>query len=125
MRTEEELSHKRVQAVYLSNLLKNVNDEISALENADPYTELKAAHAAGKRIAAKGIGLSPGHFRSNWFFWSGGSNFIADFEYKIVEDDEERTIFSTCFGEKITIKATKCALTGKITAEVVNERIGA
>lgn len=112
MSITEELEHKKVQAVYLRRLLEHVNAEIKQLEHieqVDPYAELKAAHAAGKRIA-----------------WSRGDRkweiTIAPewnpvYQYKIV-DDETFEVNSVIFGKYRTVKYTKCALTGKITAQV-------
>jgi hypothetical protein len=113
MTTTEELSHKKVQAIYLRKLLENVNEEISALENADPYAELKAANAAGKRIAFFDD-------RYKEFSIVGDPTFChAAKKYKIVEDDEEVIMHVlTGFGDVMT-KYTRSALTGKIAAEVV------
>ena len=113
MTTSEELDHKRVQAVYLRKLLENVNEEIAELENVDPYAELKAAHAAGKRIACK-VGAS------EWKIAMEPKWRMNLWQYKIVEDDEEATKYFY-FNDSVPheVRITKCALTGKISAEVV------
>lgn len=111
MSISEQLDHKRLQAVYLCKLLETVNEEIAELEQSDPYAELKAAHAAGKRIAVKGMRSYIFVHRPVW---------DAPIEhYKIVEDDE--TYYCQPHSPFGVLKTTftKCALTGKVTAEVV------
>lgn len=82
----------------------------------DPYAELKAAHAAGKRIAFNRSSLSHPAWEiiANPFF-----NLFHEY-YKIVEDDE--TYYCQPHSPFGVLKTTftKCALTGKITAEVVS-----
>ncbi len=115
MSITEELEHKKVQAVYLRKLLENVNEEIAELETpVDPYAEIKAAHAAGKRIAIKtGRGdrlvLVPNPD------WGGILH-----KYKILDDDEEATKYFY-FNDSVPheVRVTKCALTGNITAVVL------
>jgi hypothetical protein len=83
------------------------------LKPIDPYAELKAAHAAGKRIAFFDD-------RYKEFFIADDPIFChAAKKYKIVEDDEEVIMHVlTGFGDVMT-KYTRSALTGKIAAEVV------
>lgn len=92
---------------------KQLNEHIAKYETpVDPYAELKEAFAAGKRIA--------------WYPAIGGLEFLrepawsvsAD-RYKIVEDDETDNCEIAMFGLIFRTEFTKCALTGKITAEVL------
>jgi len=118
MNMSEELDHKRVQAVYLRKLLDLVYEEIAELETpVDPYAALKAAHAAGKRIAIKSICRGESTYvLANRPKWDGIVN-----DYKIIEDDETATKYFY-FNDSVPreIKVTKCALTGNVTAEVLN-----
>ena len=85
------------------------------LKPIDPYAELKAAHAAGKRIA---------FFDDRYKEFSIADDPIfchAAKKYKIVDDDITKEFKIHCDKEIgfFKLKATKCGLTGKITAEVV------
>ena len=114
MSITEELEHKKVQAIYLRKLLENVNEEIDELENIDPYAELRAAHAAGKRIFFIN--------RLNKWVLCERPVFIDPIEkYKIVDDDETYicTYWNYFVKGNIKVKITKCGLTGDVTAEVV------
>lgn len=83
MSITEELDHKRVQAAYLRKLLKCVNEEIAELETPfDSYSELKLAHASGKRIA-----VINRRYREEWNICDD-PKWYAFCDYKIVEDDE-------------------------------------
>ena len=97
-----------------------VYDNFEELETpVDPFAGLKAAHAAGKRIAV----LSNVRGIKKYKFlevpqWDG---IVKD--YKIVEDDEidKLTIHLQKLNQRVEVRFTKCGLTGNITAEVVNE----
>ena len=92
-----------------------MNEEIAELENVDPYAELKAAHAAGKRIACK-VGAS------EWKIAMEPKWRMNPWQYKIVDDDKKQICIVSVFGwfgEDVKTRFTKCALTGKISAEVV------
>ena len=118
MTTSEELDQKRVQAVYLQKLLNHVNEEIAELETTiDPYAELKDAHAAGKRIAV--LNNVRGIKKYKFLEVPQWDGIVKD--YKIVDDDITFTGLCSFFSETIKIKLNKCALTGNITAEVVND----
>lgn len=81
----------------------------------DPYAELKEAFAAGKRIAVRAKRST-----EEWLL-SRHPTFSAYHDWKIVEDDETYTGVYIVQGisSHVKTKYTKCALTGKITAEVV------
>lgn len=118
MTNEEELQHKQVQATYLRKLLKRAYEEIAELEQqADPYAELKAAHAAGKRIAVMTIDKS----KSAYVYIAKPQWDAPVKDYKIVEDDEvdNLVIHLQKLNQRVEVRFTKCALTGKISAEVV------
>ena len=117
MSNEEKIQHKQTYIEYLKQLTSGLEKEIWDLQHlqVDPYAELKSAHASGKRIAVlqnvRGIKeykfLEVPH-------WDG----IVK-HYKVVEGDETDISPDVVFGCFVRTKYTKCALTGKITAEVV------
>jgi len=111
----EQIECKQKYIEYLKQLTSGLEKEISELEQVDPYAELKAAHAAGKRLAVKA-------YRYGRPVYEPLANPARDAvvkDYKIVEDDEIDEIrVSSKFGYQV-IKFTKCALTGKISAEVI------
>lgn len=113
MSNEEKAQQKRTYREYLIHLVDELNKEIQDLETLDPYAELKAAHTAGKRIACK-VGAS------EWKIAMEPKWRMNLWQYKIVEDDEEATKYFY-FNDSVPheVRITKCALTGKISAEVV------
>lgn len=121
MSNEEQIERKQIQVTSLKQLISGLEQEIWDLQHpqVDPYAELKAAHAAGKRIAIKSIcrGEST-YILANRPMWDG---IVKD--YKIVEDDEidKLTIHLQKLNQRVEVRFTKCGLTGNITAEVVNE----
>ena len=88
-------------------------EPITAKEESDPFAELRAAQVAGKRIAWKTV-------IDDWEILQKPMWTTSADRYKIVEDDEEATKYFY-FTDSVPheVKVTKCALTGKITAEVV------
>lgn len=116
MSNEEKIQHKQTYVEYLKQLTSGLEKEIWDLQHlqVDPYAELKAAHAAGKRIAwYTGIG--------DWEIlpkplWTNHQD-----RYKIVDDDETYicTYWNYFVKGNIKVKITKCGLTGDVTAEVV------
>jgi hypothetical protein len=115
MTKEEELTHLETHAIHLRKILELTNERIAELTNpADIFAKEKAAFKAGKRIAWRVDGeydweITP---RPSW---------DISFEYKIVEDDIYYTghYVVPVIDSTVKTKYTKCALTGKITAEVV------
>jgi hypothetical protein len=113
MNEEENLELKKAQLMYLIKSAERISEEIEALLRADPHAALKAAHDAGKRIAVASLGLE------NWDITSSPT-WLNTVRYKIVPDDEIDNREIAMFGVFFRAEFTRCALTGKITAEVVN-----
>lgn len=121
MTKEEEILHAQIHLSWIekqqADALANLDRLLTFVES-DPYAELKAAHAAGKRIAIKSIcrGEST-YILANRPMWDG---FVKD--YKIIEDDEidKLIIHLQKLNQRVEVRFTKCGLTGNITAEVVN-----
>lgn len=118
MSRDEELSHIEKHNIYLRKIIEVNNERIAELSvKVDPYQIYRDALANGKRVARKRY---DNHI---WEIWETCNNpeWVEWCSYKIVEDDEVIEITISClFGEKFKpVKFTKCALTGKITAEVI------
>jgi len=111
MSKETQIKALEMVAKYHRIEIEAVQARIKELSIVAPYAELKAAHAAGKRIAYLA-------HNNGWRIIKPDWTLDAD-EYKIVEDDEEIYICHIVFGHKGQTKYSRCALTGKITAEVV------
>ena len=119
MSNEEKIQHKQTYVEYLKQLTSGLEKEIWDLQHlqVDPYAELKAAHAAGKRIAI----FDRFDNKNEWALQYEDIKWLLSVDqYKIVEDDEEATKYFY-FNDSVPhlVKVTKCALTGKIRAEVV------
>jgi hypothetical protein len=113
MTKEEELTHLETHAIHLRKVLELTNERIAELTiPVDKFAEQKAAFKAGKRIAWRFDGE---------YFWeiTPRPSWDISFEYKSFDDDEKDNIEIAMFGTFFRAEFTKCALTGKITAEVV------
>jgi len=117
MNKEEELTHLHTQAIYLRKLLENVKSEIAELTKPDEYAELKAAYAAGKRIARK----HKDHSVQFWVICVEEPAWSYNYDYKIIEDDEidNIVIHLQKLNQRVEVRFTKSGLTGETTAEVI------
>jgi len=118
MSNEEKIQHKQTYIEYLKQLTSGLEKEIWDLQHlqVDPFAELKAAHAAGKRIAV--LYNKKGIKEYNFLKYPQWYGIVK--EYKIVGDDETATKYFY-FTDSVPheVKLSKCALTGRITAEVM------
>jgi hypothetical protein len=125
MTKEEELLHLETHAIHLCKVLQITNERIEDLTNTNGtsangssaneiFAKEKAAFKAGKRIAWRV------DVECDWEIISR-PNWDKCFQYKIVEDDIYYTGYYIVPGiySSVKTKYTKCALTGKITAEVL------
>lgn len=97
-------------------LLKSVVDietQIAEIEKPDPYAELKAEHAAGKRIACRYINDTD----DSWDI-TFNPTWSKNVEYKIIEDEYQQLHNVTVFGQFYDVRLIKDGLTGAITVEL-------